>query len=231
MDHCFQKKHFNSPTFCHYCSSFLWGIGKQGYQCKRCGYIVHGKCRHLVHVACTCPSALSSQSPLLKETFATTNHRPASLPQLGSTAQEAPARPSTPAASSSAKPHVGDVENVVERSKVAESVLARDVQPVNKSAVANGSSQLLPSPIPYGFQSATSCVVQDFQSGRSRNCTSSEVVITSQRTLHSKPLQPEALMAPLGNTACFGFPPKAHVWTNRRSVLSRLVRPSNISLC
>merc|ERR1711988_648137 len=42
--HQFVKKHFNKPTWCSHCKEFIWGLGKQGYECKVCKIPVHGRC-------------------------------------------------------------------------------------------------------------------------------------------------------------------------------------------
>uniref|UniRef100_A0A8C6HR59 RAS guanyl releasing protein 4 n=1 Tax=Mus spicilegus TaxID=10103 RepID=A0A8C6HR59_MUSSI len=50
--HAFQEVTFRKPTFCHSCSSFLWGVTKQGYRCRDCGLCCHRHCRDQVRVEC-----------------------------------------------------------------------------------------------------------------------------------------------------------------------------------
>jgi len=50
--HMFKLKHFPSPTWCTFCTKFIWGLGKQGYCCKSCKYPVHIKCVKLVPPHC-----------------------------------------------------------------------------------------------------------------------------------------------------------------------------------
>eukprot|EP01100_Stratorugosa_tubuloviscum_P013770 TRINITY_DN708_c0_g2_i1.p1 TRINITY_DN708_c0_g2~~TRINITY_DN708_c0_g2_i1.p1 ORF type:complete len:607 (+),score=247.01 TRINITY_DN708_c0_g2_i1:110-1930(+) len=48
--HHFVSYQFNKPTWCLYCSKFIWGVlYKQGRQCKNCKFSAHSKCwKHVV---------------------------------------------------------------------------------------------------------------------------------------------------------------------------------------
>uniref|UniRef100_T1JY70 Phorbol-ester/DAG-type domain-containing protein n=1 Tax=Tetranychus urticae TaxID=32264 RepID=T1JY70_TETUR len=49
--HQFKATSFTSPTLCSHCHGLLYGIVKQGYQCKVCYCVVHKKC-HTVKYQC-----------------------------------------------------------------------------------------------------------------------------------------------------------------------------------
>ncbi|KJE88721.1 Cdc42-binding protein kinase beta [Capsaspora owczarzaki ATCC 30864] len=42
--HEFVSTHFSKPTWCLLCKGFIYGIGKQGYCCRKCNYVSHRKC-------------------------------------------------------------------------------------------------------------------------------------------------------------------------------------------
>ncbi|XP_056139236.1 RAS guanyl-releasing protein 4 isoform X2 [Lampris incognitus] len=50
--HNFHETTYKRPTFCDTCGGFLWGVIKQGYQCKDCGLNCHRQCRDLVGMEC-----------------------------------------------------------------------------------------------------------------------------------------------------------------------------------
>ncbi|ORY07830.1 Pex24p-domain-containing protein [Basidiobolus meristosporus CBS 931.73] len=43
--HYFKEKSFHAPTLCDYCQKLLWGLHKQGLECKDCSYVVHRHCQ------------------------------------------------------------------------------------------------------------------------------------------------------------------------------------------
>ncbi|KAJ2701925.1 hypothetical protein H4218_001169 [Coemansia sp. IMI 209128] len=51
--HDFCLTSFAVPTYCEYCSGFLWGLTKQGVRCRKCHTTSHKKCAVKATAACT----------------------------------------------------------------------------------------------------------------------------------------------------------------------------------
>ncbi|XP_020662730.3 diacylglycerol kinase theta isoform X1 [Pogona vitticeps] len=50
--HCFRRVTLTKPTFCHYCTDFIWGLA--GYLCEVCNFMSHEKCLKHVKMPCSC---------------------------------------------------------------------------------------------------------------------------------------------------------------------------------
>ncbi|XP_078533249.1 protein kinase C theta type isoform X1 [Lissotriton helveticus] len=67
--HEFIATFFPQPTFCSVCHEFVWGLNKQGYQCRQCNAAIHKKCIDKVIAKCTGSAVNSRETMIHKERF------------------------------------------------------------------------------------------------------------------------------------------------------------------
>ncbi|XP_032896050.1 protein kinase C theta type [Amblyraja radiata] len=67
--HEFIATFFPQPTFCSVCHEFVWGLNKQGYQCRQCNAAIHKKCIDKIIAKCTGSAVNSRETIFHKERF------------------------------------------------------------------------------------------------------------------------------------------------------------------
>ena len=67
--HQFIAKFFRQFTYCSFCNEFIWGLNKQGYQCKVCNCAVHKKCHSSILGNCPGSAKDSRETKMMSERF------------------------------------------------------------------------------------------------------------------------------------------------------------------
>lgn len=67
--HRFFETFFMSPTFCSFCSEFLWGLNKQGYKCQACNCVIHKRCHEKVLARCPGNARDSIETEVISKRF------------------------------------------------------------------------------------------------------------------------------------------------------------------
>eukprot|EP01065_Artemidia_motanka_P029281 TRINITY_DN35424_c0_g1_i1.p1 TRINITY_DN35424_c0_g1~~TRINITY_DN35424_c0_g1_i1.p1 ORF type:complete len:569 (+),score=166.74 TRINITY_DN35424_c0_g1_i1:84-1790(+) len=101
--HTFVRKHWNTPHWCFLCAKFIYGVGRQGCACTRCGCPVHQKCVDDAAKDTCCelfqaagsPERLATDKQRRRRNTALQHQRPTPQPAGGGGIHLSPGSPST----------------------------------------------------------------------------------------------------------------------------------------